>query len=38
MSGKTYVARRIGCPFLSTDHHELDAINDAGVCAVEFIR
>ena len=32
------LARRVACPFLSTDHHELDAICAAGVCAVEFIR
>lgn len=32
------LARRLGCPFASTDHHELDAVKIAGVCDVLFIR
>ncbi len=32
------LARRVGGTFLSTDHHELDALKAAGVCEVEFIR
>ncbi|MBI3948044.1 MAG: PIN domain-containing protein [Armatimonadetes bacterium] len=32
------LARSAGGVFLSTDHHELEAIHAAGVCTVEFIR
>ena len=32
------LARRLNCPLVSTDHHELDAIHAAGVCSVLFIR
>ncbi len=32
------LARRLGCQFASTDHHELDAVRAAGVCDVLFIR
>ncbi len=32
------LARRLGCQFASTDHHELDAVHAAGVCDVIFIR
>jgi len=32
------LARRLACPFVSTDHHELDAVKAAGVCDVLFIR
>lgn len=32
------LARRLDCPLISTDHHELDAVHAAGVCKVEFIR
>jgi PIN domain nuclease of toxin-antitoxin system len=32
------LARRLNAPLVSTDHHELDAINSAGVCQVLFIR
>lgn len=32
------LARRLAVPLVSTDHHELDAINAAGVCQVLFIR
>ena len=31
-------ARRVGGAFLTTDHHELEPIDEAGVCKVEFIR
>lgn len=32
------LARRLDCPLISTDHHELDAVDAAGVCKVKFIR
>ena len=32
------LARRLNCEFVSTDHHELDAVAAAGVCKVNFIR
>ena len=32
------LARRLDCEFVSTDHHELDAVHAAGVCKVNFIR
>ena len=32
------LARRLNCEFVSTDHHELDAVHAAGVCRVHFIR
>ena len=32
------LARRLSCPLVSTDHHELDAVKSAGVCDVVFIR
>lgn len=32
------LTRRVEGIFLSTDHHELEAIKAAGVCPVEFIR
>ena len=32
------LARRLNCEFVSTDHHELDAVHAAGVCQVRFIR
>ncbi len=32
------LARRLNCQFVSTDHHELDAVKAAGVCDVLFIR
>lgn len=32
------LARRLNCPLISTDHHELDAIHAAGVFKVAFIR
>ncbi len=32
------LARRLDCEFVSTDHHELDAVHAAGVCRVNFIR
>ena len=32
------LARRLNCPLVSTDHHELDAVHAAGVCKVNFIR
>ncbi len=32
------LARRLNCPLVSTDHHELDAVHAAGVCNVLFIR
>ena len=32
------LARRLGCEFVSTDHHELDAVHAAGVCKLRFIR
>ncbi len=32
------LARRLNCPLISTDHHELDAVAASGVCKVEFIR
>ena len=32
------LARRLDCEFVSTDHHELDAVDAAGVCKLNFIR
>ncbi len=32
------LARRLNCPLVSTDHHELDPVHAAGVCNVIFIR
>ncbi len=32
------LTRRVNGVFLSTDHHELEAINAAGVCRVHFVR
>ncbi len=32
------LARRLGAPFVTTDHHELDAVDAAGVCQMLFIR
>ncbi len=32
------LARRLDCEFVSTDHHELDAVAAAGVCKLLFIR
>lgn len=32
------LARRLNCEFVSTDHHELDAVHAADVCDVLFIR
>ena len=32
------LARRLKCEFVSTDHHELDAVTASGVCDVKFIR
>ncbi len=32
------LARRLKTALVSTDHHELDAINAAGVCSVIFVR
>jgi len=32
------LARRVGGVFLTTDHHELDALAEAGVCDIRFIR
>ncbi len=32
------LARRVGGTFLTTDHHELEAIQAAGVCPIQFIR
>ena len=32
------LARRSGGTFLTTDHHELDAIQAAGLCPIQFIR
>lgn len=32
------LARRTGAPFITTDHHELDAVDAAGVCLITFIR
>ncbi len=32
------LARRLDCEFVSTDHHELDAVHAAGVCKLLFIR
>lgn len=32
------LARRSSCSLISTDHHELDAINSAGTCQVVFVR
>lgn len=32
------LARRLGVPLLSSDHHELDPVNAAGVCPILFIR
>lgn len=32
------LARRLNCEFVSTDHHELDAVAASGVCKLLFIR
>jgi ribonuclease VapC len=32
------LARRLGCPLASTDHHELDDAAAAGLCDIAFIR
>jgi len=32
------LARRLGVPVLTSDHHEFDNILANGICAVEFIR
>ncbi len=32
------LARRLDCELISTDHHELDAVDAAGVCKLHFIR
>lgn len=32
------LARRLNVPLVSTDYHELDAVDAAGVCQVLFIR
>jgi predicted nucleic acid-binding protein len=32
------LARRLGCPFLTADHHELDAIASSGAADTSFIR
>ena len=32
------LTRRLHGTFYTTDHHELDALKAAGVCAIEFIR
>ncbi len=32
------LARRLGVPVLTSDHHEFDGILAQGICAVEFIR
>lgn len=32
------LARRLNAPFASTDHHELDAVDAAGLCSILFIR
>jgi predicted nucleic acid-binding protein len=32
------LARRLGADFVTTDHHELDALDAGGVCSFIFIR
>lgn len=32
------LARRLGAVFVTSDHHELDALKQLGVCDIEFIR
>lgn len=32
------LARRLGGMFVTTDHHELDALAAAGVCSIQFVR
>ena len=32
------LVRRLRATFLTTDHHELEAIHAAGVCPIRFIR
>jgi len=32
------LARRVGGTFLTTDHHELETIQAAGLCTIQFIR
>ena len=32
------LARRLGMPVLTSDHHEFDNIQSGGICSVEFIR
>jgi predicted nucleic acid-binding protein len=32
------LARSLNATFVTSDHHELDALADAGVCRIRFIR
>lgn len=32
------LARRTGGEFLTSDHHELDRLANAGLCPIRFIR
>lgn len=32
------LAQRIDCPLVTSDHHELDALDSAGVCEFRFFR
>ena len=32
------LARKLGADFVTTDHHELDVLDTAGVCSFVFIR
>lgn len=32
------LARRVGCELVTADHHELEPLAQAGVCAINFFR
>jgi predicted nucleic acid-binding protein len=32
------LARRVGVPVLTSDHHEFDNILERGLCGVQFLR
>ena len=32
------LARRVGCELVTSDHHELEPLTQAGVCLVNFFR
>ena len=32
------LARRVGCELVTSDHHELEALAQAGICMINFFR